>query len=42
VHPGQGGQLIAAGLCVMAVYALFDVNYFLFSVFLTAFILVLL
>lgn len=41
-HPGAGGQLVAAGLCVAAAYALFDVSYLLFSVFLTVFIVVLL
>ena len=41
-HPGLEGQLVAASLCVTAAYALFDVNYLLFSVFLTAFIVVLL
>jgi hypothetical protein len=41
-HPGQGGLVVAAGVCVAAAYALFDVSYLLFSVFLTAYIVVLL
>ncbi|HUK07223.1 MAG TPA: FUSC family protein [Stellaceae bacterium] len=41
-HPGPGGQIVGAGLCIATAYALFDASYLLFSVFLTAFILVLL
>jgi uncharacterized membrane protein YccC len=41
-HPGQGGLVAAAGIGIAAAYALFDVSYLLFSVFLTAFIVVLL
>jgi uncharacterized membrane protein YccC len=41
-HPGQVGLIAAAGLCIAAGYALFDVRYLLFSVALTGFILALL
>ena len=41
-HPGQIGLIAAAGLCIAAAYALFDVGYLLFSIALTAFILALL
>ena len=42
VHPGHGSELVAAALWIVAAYALFDVNYLLFSFFLTAFIVSLL
>jgi uncharacterized membrane protein YccC len=38
----HGGLIAAAGISVAAAYALFDVNYVLFSIFLTAYILILL
>jgi uncharacterized membrane protein YccC len=41
-HPGRGGLIAAAGIFVAAAYAVFDATYLLFSVFLTAFIVVLL
>ncbi len=41
-HLGQGVLIAAAGVGVAAAYALFDVNYLLFSIFLTEFIVVLL
>jgi uncharacterized membrane protein YccC len=42
VHLGQAGLVAAAGACVAAAYALFDASYLLYSVFLTAFVVVLL
>jgi len=39
---GQGWLVAAAGVCIAAAYALFDLSYLLFSVFLTAYIVVLL
>jgi len=41
-HLGQGVLIAAGGVGVAAAYALFDVNYLLFSIFLTEFIVVLL
>ncbi|MFJ5220638.1 FUSC family protein [Streptomyces sp. NPDC088354] len=41
-HPGPGGLVVAAGITVAAAYALFDVNYALYSCFLTVYIVVLL
>jgi uncharacterized membrane protein YccC len=41
-HPGHGGLVAAAGISIAGAYALFDVNYLLFSVLLTVFIVVLL
>jgi uncharacterized membrane protein YccC len=41
-HLGQGGMIAVACVCVAAAYALFEVNYLLFSVFLTGYIVVLL
>ena len=38
VHPGHESEILAAALWIAAAYALFDVNYLLFSLFLTAFI----
>lgn len=38
VHPGHGSGILAAALWIATAYALFDVNYLLFSLFLTAFI----
>jgi len=38
----QGGLVAAAGVSIAAAYALFEVNYLLFSVFITAFIVMLL
>ncbi|MBV9634212.1 MAG: FUSC family protein [Methylobacteriaceae bacterium] len=40
--PGVASQTVTAGMCVAGAYALFDASYLLFSVFLTAFIMVLL
>ncbi len=37
-HLDRGGLVAAAGVSIAAAYALFEVNYFLFSVFITAFI----
>lgn len=39
---GPGWLVAAAGVCIAAAYALFDLSYLLFSVFLTAYIVVLL
>ena len=39
---GEGGLVVAAGASVAVAYAVFEVNYLLFSVFLTSFIVVLL
>jgi uncharacterized membrane protein YccC len=41
-HPGEAQQVAAAGLFIAAAYAFFDVHYLLFTVFLTAFVVVLL
>ena len=42
LHSGQGVLVAIAGICVTAAYTLFDVSFLLFSVFVTAFIVVLL
>ncbi|MFF0289252.1 FUSC family protein [Streptomyces sp. NPDC005262] len=41
-HPSSVGLIIAAGIAVAAAYALFDVNYLIYSSFLTVFIVILL
>jgi uncharacterized membrane protein YccC len=41
-HPSAGGLIVAAGIAVAAAYALFDVNYVIYSSFLTVFIVILL
>ncbi len=41
-HPSSGGLIVAAGIAVAAAYALFDVNYVIYSSFLTVFIVILL
>jgi uncharacterized membrane protein YccC len=41
-HGGQAGLVVAAGASIAAAYAVFDVSYLLFSVFLTSFIVVVL
>jgi len=38
VHPGPESEIVAAAVWIAAAYALFDVNYLLFSLYLTAFI----
>ncbi|MET8950986.1 FUSC family protein [Streptomyces sp. NPDC004393] len=41
-HPGDAGLVVGATIAVAAAFALFAVNYLLFSVFLTAFLVILL
>ncbi|WP_405892111.1 FUSC family protein [Streptomyces sp. NBC_01527] len=41
-HPSPVGLIVAAGIAVAAAYALFDVNYVIYSSFLTVFIVILL
>lgn len=41
-HPSSVGLIVAAGIAVAAAYALFDVNYVIYSSFLTVFIVILL
>ncbi|MGY4914641.1 FUSC family protein [Streptomyces sp. 900116325] len=41
-HPNSVGLIVAAGIAVAAAYALFDVNYLIYSSFLTVFIVILL
>ena len=41
-HSSSGGLIVAAGIAVAAAYALFDVNYVIYSSFLTVFIVILL
>jgi uncharacterized membrane protein YccC len=41
-HSSSGGLIVAAGIAVAAAYALFDVNYVIYSSFLTVFIVIIL